>query len=76
MRAVLKTNDPVQLDFAEVLLRDAKIAAVVFDTHASIMDGSVGMLPRRLMVADGDFDAAIAVLGDGMKEYRPPEGEN
>jgi len=68
MRAVLKTNNPVVLNFAEVLLRDAGIAAVVFDAAASVMDGSMGMLPRRLMVDDEDYEAAHRVLTDGLGE--------
>ncbi len=66
MRTLLKTNDPVLLNYAEVLLRDAGIDAVVFDAEASIMDGSMGMLPRRLMVADEDEEPARAVLVDGL----------
>ncbi|HEY0282529.1 MAG TPA: DUF2007 domain-containing protein [Rhizomicrobium sp.] len=68
MRAVLKTNDPVLLNFAEVLLADAGLQSVVFDGEASVMDGSIGMLPRRLMVADEDFVRAQAILRDGIKD--------
>ena len=49
MRPVLKTNDPVLLSFARSLLADAQIECVVFDENASVMDGSLGILPRRLM---------------------------
>ena len=62
MRAVLKTNDAVLLNFAEALLSDAGISAVIFDGHMSVMDGSLGILPRRLMVSDDDFELACAVL--------------
>ena len=62
MRAVLKTVDPVLLNYAVNLLEQEGIEAVVFDTHASVMDGSMGFLPRRLMVLDGDFDRARALL--------------
>lgn len=62
MREVLKTNNPVELNFAEVVLADAGIASVVFDGHMSVMDGSMVILPRRLMVADGEADRAIAIL--------------
>ena len=55
MRVVLKTNNPVQLNFAEVLLSDAGIHAIVFDAEMSVMDGNLGILPRRLMVAEEDF---------------------
>ena len=62
MRAVLKTLDPVVLDYAANLLSQEGIEAVVFDTHASVMDGSMGMLPRRLMVLDEDFTRAQQLL--------------
>jgi hypothetical protein len=65
MRVVLKTNDPVALSFAESLLREAGIRSVVFDGHASVMDGSLGILPRRLMVTDEDFEPAQEVLRNG-----------
>jgi len=68
MRAVLKTNDPVLLNFAEVLLKDAGLETVVFDKEMSAMDGSLGILPRRLMVADDDFGRAQSILRDGMKD--------
>ena len=68
MRAVLKTNNPVLLNFAEVLLKDAGLQSVVFDSDMSVMDGSLGILPRRLMVADEDFARAQAVLCDGIED--------
>ena len=64
MRDVLKTNDAVLLNFAEALLADAGIPAVVFDTHMSIMDGSLGVLPRRLMGPEEDYPRAKSVLAD------------
>ena len=66
MRAVLTTNDAVLLDFARVLLVDAGIGATVFDSHMSIMDGSLGVLPRRLMVPDDEFDQAERVLREAL----------
>ena len=68
MRAVLKTNNPVLLNFAEVLLKDAGLQTIVFDKEMSVMDGSLGILPRRLMVTDEDFDRAQSILRDLMKD--------
>lgn len=68
MRPVLKTNDQVLLSFARSLLADADIESLVFDENASVMDGSLGILPRRLMVADGEFDQARAILADGIAQ--------
>jgi len=62
MREVVKSNDPVRLSFLAVLLRDAGIETVLLDHHASVMDGSIGAIPRRLMVADADYSRARRVL--------------
>ena len=72
MRVVLKTNDPVLLNFAEALLKDAEISSVTFDTHMSVMDGSVGVLPRRLMVSDEAFDQACEVLKGALSDVTFP----
>lgn len=74
MRPVLKTNNPVLLSFAQNLLSEADIESVVFDENASIMDGSLGILPRRLMVADDDFARGQLVLRDGMERNSSPAG--
>jgi hypothetical protein len=66
MLEVLKTNDPVLLDFAQALLRDAGIDVIVFDTHMSVMDGSLGILPRRIMVADADRGRAELILKEAL----------
>ena len=68
VRAILKTNDPILLNFAEALLTDAGIESVVFDSHMSIMDGSMGFMPRRLMVADEDFARAARVLKEALPD--------
>ena len=66
MREVLKTNNPVQLNYAEVILGDAGIECVVFDGHMSVLDGSMVILPRRLMVANEDHLRAIALLTEAL----------
>jgi hypothetical protein len=68
MRAVLKSLDPVVLNFAANLLAQEGIESVVFDTHSSVMDGSMGFLPRRLMVLDEDFAQADKLLRDALPE--------
>lgn len=68
MRSVLKTNNPVVLSYASHVLDEAGIDSVVFDENASIMDGSMGMLPRRLMVLDEDFAKADRLLRDAVPE--------
>ena len=68
MRAVLKSTDPVVLNYAANVLEQEGIESVTFDTHASVMDGSMGFLPRRLMVLDGDFDQARKLLRQAMPD--------
>ncbi|MBL8564758.1 MAG: DUF2007 domain-containing protein [Hyphomicrobiaceae bacterium] len=64
MKEVVRTNDPVLLSFVEVLLRDAGIPSVIADQNMSVLEGSIGVLPRRLLVADEDFDVAMRVMAD------------
>lgn len=64
MEELLKTNDPTVLSFAQALLRAEDIDCFVLDVHMSILDGSLGILPRRLMVARGDAFMARAILRD------------
>ena len=71
MREVLKTNNPVELNFAEAVLADAGIPSVVFDAHMSVMDGSMVILPRRLMVADADAEEAQRLLHTALAEPPP-----
>jgi hypothetical protein len=62
MKEVLRTNDPVRLSWLQALLADAGVQAIVLDTHTSIIEGSIGAIPRRLMVSDDDHRRAQAVL--------------
>ena len=71
MRAVLKSTDPVVISYASDLLSQEGIESVVFDAHASVMDGSMGFLPRRLMVLDEDFARAEALLREAVPDAMP-----
>lgn len=64
MRDLLQTNDPVLLSFVEVLLKDAGIRAIVADLNVSAVEGSIGILPRRVLVEANDFARAARVLAD------------
>lgn len=50
--------------FASHLLNGEGIATFPLDVHMSILDGSLGILPQRLMVADRDHFRATAILRD------------
>jgi len=62
MVELIRTNDAVLLSWLQALLRDAGIDSVLLDSHTSIVEGSVGAIPRRLMVADADFAPARQLL--------------
>jgi hypothetical protein len=64
MIELMRTNDVVVISFVESLLRDAGIDVLVADQNMSVLDGSVGILPRRLLVSDDDADAARRILVD------------
>jgi len=64
MRELLRTNDPSVIAFATALLEAEDIAAFQMDVHMSVLEGSLGILPRRLMVRDSDHYRATAILRD------------
>jgi len=64
MQEIMRTNDVVLISYASSLLQGEGIGAFVFDENASILGGSIGALPRRLMVADDDVDVARQTLTD------------
>lgn len=69
MREILRTNDLVLISYAVSLLEDAGIGHVVLDTNMSVVEGSLGILPRRLMVEETEIDNATRVLTDaGIKQ--------
>jgi len=64
MKDLLRTTDPTVIAFATALLQGEDIAVFDMDVHMSILDGSLGILPRRLMVRDADLLRARIVLAD------------
>ena len=70
MKELLRTNDVVRLSWAQALLRDAGIDSVVLDQHTSLVEGSIGAIPRRLMVAEPDHrraEALVKAAEDGLR---------
>jgi hypothetical protein len=62
LKELLRTNDPVRLSYLTAVLEDAGIPSVIFDAFTANVEGSLGMLPRRLMVADDDHAEAVEIL--------------
>ncbi|MPY98710.1 MAG: DUF2007 domain-containing protein [Actinophytocola sp.] len=64
MIALLNSNDPVQISYAEALLLDAGIDHEVVDSHMSVIEGSIGALPKRVLVAEDRYEDARRLLID------------
>jgi hypothetical protein len=64
LREVFRTNNLVELSFALHVQREAGIEALVLDEHMSAVEGSIGVLPRRIMVENGYYDRARRELGN------------
>lgn len=62
MKNLIQTTDPVFVTFIEALLRDGEIEPIVLDVHMSVVEGSLNVLPRRICVADSDWDKAREIL--------------
>ncbi|TKW67281.1 MAG: DUF2007 domain-containing protein [Paracoccus denitrificans] len=62
MKELLRTTDPLRLMRAQDILRAEGIESFVFDQHMSVLEGSLGILPRRLMVTDRDHFMANAIM--------------
>lgn len=62
MKELLRSNDPVLLSFVSSLLQEARIEFIVLDTNMSVMEGSIGILPRRMLVEEGCIDQARNLL--------------
>ena len=68
MKELFRSNEMVFLSWAEALLKSENIEMIVLDGHMSVMEGSVGAIPRRVMVADEDYDRArraLEAVGEG-----------
>jgi hypothetical protein len=64
MKELMRTNDLTEIAFAKALLAGEDIAVFALDVHMSILDGSLGILPQRLMVVDRDLVRARSILRD------------
>jgi hypothetical protein len=64
MRVIVTSNNMVRLSFLTALLADAGIEAVLLDSHTSVLEGSAGAIPRRLVVSEDDFPEARRILRD------------
>ncbi|SOE17719.1 putative signal transducing protein [Hoeflea halophila] len=73
MHDLIRTNDPVLISFVESLMRDAGIGCMVADNGMSILEGSVGVIPRRILVDPAMAAQARRIVIDaGLEEELRP----
>ena len=75
MRELVRTNDVVLVSAIGALLDGANIGHLVLDQNMSILEGSVGVIPRRILVHDDDNRAARQLMAEAglAHELRPDE---
>jgi hypothetical protein len=64
MEELLRSNDPVYLSFVRHVLGEAGIEHLVLDEHMSVLEGSIGILPRRILVAADDVEEARRAISN------------
>lgn len=69
MKQLLRTTDPLLITRAADILASEGIVSFPLDQHMSVLEGSLGILPRRLMVADRDLFMARAILRDNQIDH-------
>lgn len=64
MIELLRTNNLVTISYVESVLNDQDINVLVLDQHMSTLEGSIGILQRRIMVDEDDLIRAKRILKD------------
>jgi hypothetical protein len=64
MKELIRTNDPVLVSFLTHRLREEGIEPFEMDVHMSLTEGSLGILPKRIMVVDEDYGRARIILDE------------
>jgi Putative prokaryotic signal transducing protein len=68
MKELVRTNDPVRLSWLQALLKDSGIGSLILDHHTSLVEGSIGAIPRRLVVSEADYRRARALFAAAGEE--------
>jgi hypothetical protein len=64
MKELLRSTDITIIAFATALLDGEDITCFEQDVNMSVLEGGIGIFPRRLMVHPDDHEAAVRVLRD------------
>ena len=73
LQELVRTNNAVLITAIEALLKSADVPHVVLDRHMSVLEGSLGILPRRILVDEEHAEFARQLLEDAglAHELRP-----
>jgi hypothetical protein len=75
LRELVRTNDAVLISAIEALLNAANIGHMIVDQNMSVLEGSIGIFPRRILVEEDQVAAARRLLGDaGLGNELRPDG--
>jgi Putative prokaryotic signal transducing protein len=61
---ILRTNDLVLISVIESILREERIAYLVADQNMAAVEGSLGFLPRRILVDAREEGRARRVIAE------------
>jgi hypothetical protein len=64
MKELLRSNDLVYLSYVAHLLSEEGVDHLLLDAYTSAVEGSIGAIPRRLMVNEDEIDRARRILGN------------
>ena len=64
MKELLRSNDPVLLSYVSALLDEARIDFILADLNMSVLEGSIGALPRRILVAAESLRRVRSILNE------------
>ncbi len=69
MKELIRTNDLAVIAHVKILLTNENIEYFELDVHMSVLEGSIGILPRRIMISEHHLNKAKRVLSDNKIDY-------
>jgi hypothetical protein len=69
MKELIRSNDMVLISYLEHRLSEEGIESLMLDAHMSVLEGSLGVLPRRMMVDEDDHPKALVILEDVRRQH-------
>jgi hypothetical protein len=74
MIEVMRTTNPADINYIQALLKEADIFFAIFDENISIVEGSIGLFPKRVMISEYDSEAVHSLLqGSGLESALLPQ---